>query len=401
MWLLTAERIHSLFDKNVRILMLSVKSFAKRNGIASAADGTLSSYSWLNMVVFFLQCVGMLPVLQCPTLMEQHGFKPDPTDRWHCIAGLETSYVSKDMVAKKNIWQRSSQINDASMLLYGFFNFYSSIFPQLTVAASIRYGKMSLHKTSFPKTSRSWRLCMEDPFETCNSHCPHDLGCHVKEDGQKRISEQLKRAAVDLAKLMQQPMAGGDTISAFLFGFLGPNPKSNGKDERGSASTAQHKEKARSNAPRHNDRNRGAKGRQMNNAQNRSHGKALGDAREKGHGTNHNSTSTYMSGRSQMSKHDNDPVPTQKRNSRKDKNKKQNHDIAEANGARSSKQVSQPNNPATNDKFVAKQKERLHQISEEKKKRNALSKQKKTSRNDGNDASLGDKLDKPLNAKRN
>ncbi|KAL7426831.1 hypothetical protein ACHAXM_000607 [Skeletonema potamos] len=32
--------------------MLSIKSFAKSISIASAANGTLSSYSWLNLVVF-------------------------------------------------------------------------------------------------------------------------------------------------------------------------------------------------------------------------------------------------------------------------------------------------------------------------------------------------------------
>ncbi|KAL7453221.1 hypothetical protein ACHAWC_004892, partial [Mediolabrus comicus] len=50
-------REYSLFDNRVRILMLSIKSFAKLNRIASAADGTLSSYSWLNLVVFYLQCI--------------------------------------------------------------------------------------------------------------------------------------------------------------------------------------------------------------------------------------------------------------------------------------------------------------------------------------------------------
>ena len=75
-------REYSLFD-NVRVLMLSVKSFAKLNRIASAADGTASSYTWMVLVIFYLQCIGYVPNLQCPNLLEDHDFEVDPTNPWH------------------------------------------------------------------------------------------------------------------------------------------------------------------------------------------------------------------------------------------------------------------------------------------------------------------------------
>ena len=155
-------REYSLFDNKVRILMLCVKSFAKSNGIASAADGTLSSYSWLNLVIFYLQCIGMVPVLQCPTLMEEHDCERNPNDRWYSVNGLNTIYLTKDIVTKKGIWKQSSHVKDTdiAMLLLGFFKFYSTIFPQATVSASIRFGKISLQKTCL--SAKLGRISVED-----------------------------------------------------------------------------------------------------------------------------------------------------------------------------------------------------------------------------------------------
>ncbi|KAL7445827.1 hypothetical protein ACHAXH_009636 [Discostella pseudostelligera] len=227
---------YSLFDKNVRLLMLSVKSFAKKNGIASAAEGTLSSYSWLNLVVFYLQCIGMVPVLNCPKMMESHGLQYDPSNPWHSINGLQTLYLTKDDVKKNNIWQRAPHAihTNPAMLLYGYFNFYSSIFPHQTVAASIRFGEMSLQKTCLHQSSKLWRICVEDPFETCDSHCPHDLGCHVLENGQKKITACLKQAKSMLGKMLQNDMAKEGDLSKLLSQLLWSTTNSKNVNAKGS-----------------------------------------------------------------------------------------------------------------------------------------------------------------------
>ncbi len=217
---------YSLFDKNVRLLMLSIKSFAKMNSIASAANGTLSSYTWLNLVIFYLQCVGMVPVLNCPKMMESHQLQYDPNDPWHSINGLQTLYLTKDVVMKKNIWQRPSHAIHTSptMLMYGFFNFYVAIFPHQTVAASIRFGEMSLQKTCLHQSSKLWRMCVEDPFETCDSHCPHDLGCHVLDENcQKRINECLTQAKSMLESLLRKEVASDSDVSNLLSKLLWSN----------------------------------------------------------------------------------------------------------------------------------------------------------------------------------
>mmetsp|Transcript_32510 Transcript_32510/g.66206 ORF Transcript_32510/g.66206 Transcript_32510/m.66206 type:complete len:862 (+) Transcript_32510:78-2663(+) len=224
-------REYSLFDNRVRILMLSIKSFAKLNKIASAANGTLSSYSWLNLVVFYLQCIGFLPTLQCPKLMEDHGFQPDPSgNRWHSINGLETFYLTEKIVSQGQVWEQSPLCSDVNLpvLLYGFFNFYTNVFPQQTVAASIRLGEMSLQKTSFKGSSKLWRMCIEDCFETYYSHCPHDLGCHLKERGQEQMYDHFDQMTNDLEYLLKQENVNDKLVDTFIGMFCsgtGSKPK--------------------------------------------------------------------------------------------------------------------------------------------------------------------------------
>ena len=222
-------REYSLCHENVRILMLSIKSFAKTCGIANAAEGTLSSYSWLNMVVFYLQCIGMVPVLQCPILMKRHEVRRDLTNPWHCVDGLDTVYLTMEGVRSRNVWQPSPNngYENVGMLLTGFFNFYASIFPNETMAVSVRVCKLSLPKTALHATCKLWRIAIEDPFETWDSHMPHDLGCHVQENGMKRIYEALRKAKNDFeGMLCGTPIveAGDDgaAVSSLLCSWLGP-----------------------------------------------------------------------------------------------------------------------------------------------------------------------------------
>lgn len=98
--------------------------------------------------------------------MEEHDFGKDPNDPWHSVNGLETYYLTKDVVAKKNIWSQSSHANSTNMgaLLCGFFTFYSGVFPEQIAAASIRFGKIGLAKTCLHQTSKVWRLCVEGKY---------------------------------------------------------------------------------------------------------------------------------------------------------------------------------------------------------------------------------------------
>ena len=218
---------YSLLDDRVKLLMLSVKSWAKKNGLGSAADGTLSSYTWLNLVIFYLQCIGFVPNLQSPAVMKAHGLTPDPAqNRKHGIAGFDTAFISSADVRRRRTWIRPDELRDLSVtaLLFGFFVFYSDVFPRHVSAVSVRLGGIVLLKTVFPK-SRLWRLCVEDPFESHDSRRPHDLGVHLVDTGQEAIESNLRRAAESMRLWFSADAAaaattaptkdrGGDVVSS-------------------------------------------------------------------------------------------------------------------------------------------------------------------------------------------
>jgi len=291
-------REYSLWNSNVRYLMLAVKTFAKRYNIANAAEGTLSSYTWLNLVIYYCQCIGLVPVLQCPAFMREHNVHRDVSNPWHCVNGLNTLYLTSDIVKARNVWQQQRQGNvnydNIGLLLYGFYNFYVHIFPKEIMTISIRVGATSatmIPKTAFHATAKLWRWVIEDPFETYDSHMPHDLGCHIKEDGMKRIIEAMCKAMYDYEQIMGTTMPGsmfdaaGDdnsdaaTISRLVNSWLGPSKRLDMKmnDVVGSASTAtvttgggggaqsqqqqQQQQQRSTNDTRHHSQNNRAQGR--------------------------------------------------------------------------------------------------------------------------------------------
>ncbi len=189
-------REYSLLDDRVKMLMLSVKSWAKWKRVGNAADNTLSSYTWMIMCIYYLQCIDFLPTLQCPSFMKHHGKEHDPLDRMQNVNGLRTSYLTSEDVLKQEIWKQPEHFKTTpiSGLLAGFFLFYARLFPHETTAVSIRLGTLGLNKSVF-KSSRLWRIVIEDPFETHDSHCPHDLGTPLTESGQCQVMEALKEGA--------------------------------------------------------------------------------------------------------------------------------------------------------------------------------------------------------------
>jgi senataxin/terminal uridylyltransferase len=274
-------REYSLYNTNVRYLMLAVKTFAKHYNIANAAEGTLSSYTWLNLVIYYCQCIGLVPVLQCPTLMTQHGIHRDVSNPWHCVNGLNTIYLTSDIVKSRNIWQ--GNVNNDNMniglLLYGFYNFYIHIFPKEVMTISIRVGATSatmLPKTAFHATAKLWRWAIEDPFETYDSHMPHDLGCHIKEDGMKRIIDAMRVAMHEYEQIMRgrdndSDAATATAISRLVNSWLGPSKRLDTKmnDVVGSDSTTtttggsqqQQQQQRSTNDTRHHSQNNRAQGR--------------------------------------------------------------------------------------------------------------------------------------------
>ena len=222
-------REYSMIDNRVKMLMLSVKSWIKYKGIGNAADQTLSSYTWMVMVIFYLQCIEFLPNLQCPHFMEAHKVRFDPTNRMHTVNGLRTVYLSSESVLQHGIWQQPEQFKSTpvSAFLAGFFLFYARHFPHETTAVSIRLGNLSLQKTVF-KSSRLWRIVVEDPFETHDSPCPHDLGTPLNDHGNIKVTKALHEAADRMEKMYIDCADIDDCIGSFCF-VQSTNGSSNSK----------------------------------------------------------------------------------------------------------------------------------------------------------------------------
>jgi len=188
-------RDYSLVDPRVRSLMITVKQWTKEQNINSAKEKCISSYSWMNLVVFYLQCIGFLPNLQCPALMEAAGVVPDREGNyWHSINNLDTCTLKWEDIEGKGLWAMPSEFDglSLSLLLYGFFEFYASRFPFGTRAVSIKRANVSLSKLAAKKVNSF--LSIEDPFETYDSYCPHDLGSPANDYGSAKMMNCLRDA---------------------------------------------------------------------------------------------------------------------------------------------------------------------------------------------------------------
>jgi len=98
-------------------------------------------------------------------------------------------------------------------LLKGFFVFYARDFDVAKGCVSIKVGGGEYDATTGSyNISKSvwgraniWRLCVEDPFETHDSHCPHDLGIVIGEQGNETLWVAIRAAATACES---QPMEG-------------------------------------------------------------------------------------------------------------------------------------------------------------------------------------------------
>lgn len=197
-------RDYTLVDANAKLCMLAIKAWARDYKVNSAVDDRISSYAWMNLVIFYLQCIGYLPNLQCSKLMKKSGFTPNPKgDPLHFVNALNTAFVPWNIVKENHAWEMPKDLKNLplSILIHGFFYFYSSYFPRSLYATSIRSGEIAIPKTASRKAKLAF-LCIEDPFETFNSHCPHDLGVPANEKGQEVIFNLIDENEAFLRRIL-------------------------------------------------------------------------------------------------------------------------------------------------------------------------------------------------------
>ncbi|KAF8064047.1 hypothetical protein FPV67DRAFT_1420411 [Lyophyllum atratum] len=178
----------------VRTMVLFLKVWSKRRKINSPYKGTLSSYGYVLLVIYFLVHVKNPPVL--PNLQQMPPLRPITTEDTH-LAGYNTWFFD-DIELLRQRWHSDNTENVAELLI-DFFRYYSRDFSYNTGVASIRAGLLK-------KDSKGWqndlsggrfndsrernRLCIEDPFEI-----DYNVARCVTKDGLYTIRGEFMRAA--------------------------------------------------------------------------------------------------------------------------------------------------------------------------------------------------------------
>ncbi|KAK5797504.1 hypothetical protein VI817_003795 [Penicillium citrinum] len=180
-------------DERVRPLAMSVKHWTKRRILNDAAlGGTLSSYTWICLIINFLQTRDppILPSLQA----RPHPKKATPD-------GLVYSF-DDNLKALSNFGQKNKQ--SVGELFFEFFRYYGHEVDYEENVISVREGRL------ISKEAKGWhlmvnnRLCVEEPFNTSRNlgNTADDTsfrGLHME------LREAFKRASKgDLAECCAQ-----------------------------------------------------------------------------------------------------------------------------------------------------------------------------------------------------
>ncbi|KAJ7058231.1 hypothetical protein C8F01DRAFT_990961 [Mycena amicta] len=217
----------------VRTLVLFLKVWSKRRKINSPYKGTLSSYGYVLLVIYFLVHVKNPPVL--PNLQQMPPLRPISKEDTH-VAGYNTWFFD-DIELLRTRWH-SENNESVAELLVDFFRYFARDFSYNTGVASIRAGLLK-------KSSKGWqndltsryhdsrernRLCIEDPFEL-----DFNVGRCVTKDGiytirgefmraSRILTNRPERAVVALAELCVE-RADEDLVAAPNYGVPRPPPQ--------------------------------------------------------------------------------------------------------------------------------------------------------------------------------
>lgn len=148
-----------------------------------ALGGTLSSYTWICLVLNFLQ-TRKSPIL--PTLQQAPDIEPK------MIGGVDVNF-DKDL----GKYEGYGKSNPATLgeLLFEFFQYYGHQLDFETSVISVRQGKV------IPKSEKSWnrlqdnRLCVEEPF-----NISRNLGNTADDTSVRGIHQEIRRACDLLAE---------------------------------------------------------------------------------------------------------------------------------------------------------------------------------------------------------
>lgn len=179
---------YATIDPRVKYLCYTVKVFAKICDIGDASRGSLSSYAYTLMMLYFLQqrIPSIIPVLQ-----EIYGDRRTPTghvDNWNV-------YFFSDLEKLKNRWpDYGKNAESVGELWLGFLRFYTEEFDFKENVISIRTKNLL---TTFKKQWTSKYIVIEDPFDL-----NHNLGAGLS----RKMTNFILKAFINGRRVFGTPV---------------------------------------------------------------------------------------------------------------------------------------------------------------------------------------------------
>ncbi|DBA02383.1 TPA: hypothetical protein N0F65_007202, partial [Lagenidium giganteum] len=187
-------KYYGKLDPRVRPLAFAVKYWAKCRGINDSANGTLSSYAFTMLLIFYLQSRSTKRLLPCAQSLFTQLHKEKKVS-----ALLE--YLDELPMLNLDATFGTASEDSVGALLGGFFQFYATEFNIDDDVVSVRTGS-PLFKTTKWSRPVQWRISIEDPFELM-----HDVGRVIfNKKGQEVISKEFHRAysMVSMGKRLEE-----------------------------------------------------------------------------------------------------------------------------------------------------------------------------------------------------
>ncbi|KAI9719624.1 MAG: hypothetical protein M1812_003395 [Candelaria pacifica] len=181
-------------DDRVRPLAMIIKHWTKRRILNDAAlGGTLSSYTWICMILNFLQTRSP-PIL--PVLHQR------PHQQRAIVNGVQSSFAD-DVDSLRGLGKGNKET--LGELLFHFFRRYGHEIDYEKIVVSVRQGKLISKEEKGWHLMQNNRLCVEEPFNTTRN-----LGNTADDTAFRGLHMEIRRAfsliadAVDLAGCCEQ-----------------------------------------------------------------------------------------------------------------------------------------------------------------------------------------------------
>ncbi|XP_051481728.1 terminal uridylyltransferase 4 isoform X2 [Apus apus] len=178
---------YAAIDPRVQYLGYTMKVFAKRCDIGDASRGSLSSYAYILMVLYFLQQRNP-PVI--PVLQEIFDGKQIPQ---RMVDGWNAFFFDDMEELKKRLPSLGKNTESLGELWLGLLRFYTEEFDFKEYVISIRQKKLL---TTFEKQWTSKCIAIEDPFDL-----NHNLGAGVS----RKMTNFIMKAFINGRKLFGTP----------------------------------------------------------------------------------------------------------------------------------------------------------------------------------------------------